>query len=177
MLDYIPFPSPCFNSLPFASLASILYLSIYLSVLAQLLAPAFCPRPPFASLLLYLSVLAQLLAPALVRRPVSLPVLPAAVRRHHALGALDFRSLLALRVVASPLQLLAKAHVRWPVLDVVLVAAVRRHSAPAAQRQGHHPVLLILRPARREVTDLGFVAELLRFFVELGFRFLCSERA
>jgi hypothetical protein len=93
---------------------------------------------PPTTRILSLMIRAQLLAPALVCLPVSLPVLLAAVRRHHALRALDILlSLCALRVVASPLNLLAQAHVLWPVAHVVLMAAVRRDFATAAQEESH----------------------------------------
>jgi hypothetical protein len=79
-----------------------------------------------------LSIRAQLLAPALVRRRVLRLVPLAAVRRHLAPATLDVYVcwLLALRIVADPSQLVAQTLVLIQVLHGVVLAAVYRHSAP-----------------------------------------------
>jgi hypothetical protein len=126
---------------------------------------------------MYLSIQAQLLAPALVRRRVLRPVPLAAVRRHLALATRDINicSFLALRVVADPSQFFAKALVLGHVPHGVVLAAVHRRSAPGTLLKSFTELQVRgARLARRQVASSGILLKRLRIFGEIGGYFLGS---
>ena len=109
-----------------------------------------------------------------MRRPVPPHVLLAvAVRRHAALRARYFCSILAPWVVASPSQLVAEALVLEHVQDGVALVAVQRDPAPWTFVQGRAVFRLDL--ARRVLALSDLPLQILRFFDYSGNLFLVSE--
>jgi hypothetical protein len=136
----------------------------------------FLPSPHITYI--YLSIRAQLLAPALVRRRVLRSVPLVTVRRHLALATRDIYicSSLAPRVVADTSQLFAKALVLGHVPHGVVLAAIYRHSAAGtllesfAELQVRGACL-----ARQIVTSPGLLLFNLGVFVEIVGKFLSCE--
>ena len=109
-----------------------------------------------------------------MRRPVLPHVLLAvAVRRHAALRARYFCSLLAPWVVAGPSQLVAEALVLEHVQDGVALVAVQRDPAPWTFVQGRAVFRLDL--ARRVLALSDLSLRILCFFEYFGDIFLGSK--